>query len=54
MSITLLLAFDFCPAWSFGFFTPPQRPMTSDFEGNEHNITHVNGKGVWLQALLTK
>ena len=28
------LAFDFVgSAWSFGFFIPPQRSMTSDFEG---------------------
>ena len=25
--------FDFCSAWSFVFSSPPQPPMTSDFEG---------------------
>ena len=25
-------------AWSFGFFIPPQRPMTSDFEGFLYQI----------------
>ena len=34
VSLLLFLAFDFVGyAWSFNFSSPPQRPMTSDFEG---------------------
>ena len=41
--VIFFLAFDFFvgSVWSFVFFIPPQRPMTSDFEGFLYQISSI-------------